>query len=87
MNKRRNFNQDIDKKIEDSGLANLDTEISANEEINLRQFVEECLKQTFTIDDFVKIINALNSNDRYQQHFGIIGLRKILSTGIAIINF
>ena len=31
------------------------------------------------MDDFYKVLQAINSQDRFQQHYGAIGLRKILS--------
>lgn len=45
----------------------------------LRLYVDECLKRTFSMEDFSMIAEHILSKDISKQHFGVIGLRKVLS--------
>jgi len=45
---------------------------------NLQDYIDQCYHQTYSLDQFVEIIEALNSNDLFKQHFAVIGLRKLL---------
>lgn len=45
----------------------------------LAAHIDKCLKQTFHFSQFLELVQAINSNDSFQQHYGIIGIRKILS--------
>ena len=42
-------------------------------------FLEECTLEQYDINDFPTLIASIKSQDRMKQHFGIIGLVKILS--------
>lgn len=48
-------------------------------DLELREYVENCLKRTYTLADFNDIAVCINSEDRMKKHYGVIGLRKILS--------
>ena len=55
-------------------------EANMNEESEkLKALVDECLKKTYTMEDFPFLVDAILSKDVHKQHLGIIGLRKILS--------
>ena len=41
--------------------------------------VYECLKKTYTMEDFPFLVDATFSKDVEKQHMGVIGLRRILS--------
>ena len=45
----------------------------------LKEYIKSVLLEEFTMADFAKIAEAINSQDRFQQHYGVIGLRKLLS--------
>ena len=49
------------------------------EALAIKEYIEKVLKEEFTMADFPKIIEDLYSSDRFQQHYGAIGLRKLLS--------
>ena len=53
-----------------------DQELSA---VALKEYIKKVLLEEFTMADFAKIAEAINSQDRFQQHYGVIGLRKLLS--------
>ena len=67
----------------------MDTEdsVQINENIPIQNFstlkdcVDTWLKHHFIMDDFPKIVEGINSNDLFFQHFGVIGIRKLLSIG------
>jgi len=58
-------------------LGNFGTQSSENQQ--LREFIDQCLKRNFAMEDFFMILEAINSTYRFKQHLGVIGLRKILS--------
>jgi hypothetical protein len=78
LNKRRNFNFEIDKKYPEGNWQGY-SNISSTENAALKAHIDECLKKTYTMNDFFELIEAINSDDRMKQHYGVIGLRKILS--------
>ena len=45
----------------------------------LTVLVYECLKKTYTMEDFPFLVDSIFSKDVQKQHMGVIGLRKILS--------
>lgn len=47
----------------------------------LKAFIEDCLKSVYTMEEFPGVVEAVASKDKFQQYYGVIGLRKILSTG------
>lgn len=75
MSKRRPQIKDQNKlqALEASGVK-LDPNTTA-----LKEYIDKVLQEKFTMNDFFKILDAINSQDRFKQHYGVIGLRKILS--------
>lgn len=75
MKKRRPNIKDQNKlqELENSGVK-LDPNTAA-----LKEYIDKVLQEKFTMADFFKILEAILSNDRFKQHYGVIGLRKILS--------
>lgn len=47
--------------------------------LTLKEYIDKIRKEKFTMADFPKIIEFINSQDKFKQHYGAIGLRKILS--------
>jgi len=54
-----------------------DTNIKVSEDPRL--IIGQYLERNFTLDDFLILLEAISSNDRFQQHLGAISLRKILT--------
>jgi len=52
------------------------------EDPELRECVEQWLKRPFEITELFHVIEAASSSDLFQQHYGVIGLRKLLATGL-----
>ncbi|KRX01871.1 Armadillo-type fold [Pseudocohnilembus persalinus] len=78
LNKKRQFNTTQNQGSMKSDSTSKDNFQGSDE---LRQKVEKWIRQTFTLtNDFQTIVQSINSNDIEQQHYGTIGLRKILST-------
>jgi len=75
MAKRRPQIKDVNKlqALENAGIK-LDANTAA-----LKEYVDKVLQEKFTMQDFFQILNCINSQDRFEQHRGVIGLRKILS--------
>lgn len=49
------------------------------ENSKLKEFIDQTVKKEFTMNDFQTLVAAIKSNDRFEQHYGCIGIRKILS--------
>lgn len=49
------------------------------ENIRLKDYIDQVLAKDFTMRDFPALIEAIRSSDRLQNHYGAIGIRKILS--------
>ena len=47
--------------------------------LTLEDHIDKLLIEKFTMADFPKIIESINSQDKFKQYYGAIGLRKILS--------
>eukprot|EP01017_Pseudomicrothorax_dubius_P029700 TRINITY_DN3638_c0_g1_i5.p1 TRINITY_DN3638_c0_g1~~TRINITY_DN3638_c0_g1_i5.p1 ORF type:complete len:155 (+),score=34.55 TRINITY_DN3638_c0_g1_i5:64-528(+) len=45
----------------------------------MKKHIDTCLTRTFTVNDFYDLAKLINSEDLYDQHLGVIGLRKILA--------
>jgi len=72
----------LENEAEQPENLNINTNILENEttqDPKLRQCIEEWLKQSYTMNDFLQVTQLINSKDLYQDHHGVIGLRKILS--------
>jgi len=41
--------------------------------------IDSALKKVFTLQEFYQLIECVFSNDVLKQHYGVIGIRKILS--------
>jgi len=52
--------------------------IQNQKDLSLQDHIDQCLKQTYKINQFDEIIQALNSNNLFQEYFGVIGLQKLL---------
>jgi hypothetical protein len=46
---------------------------------NLRDWIDQWIKHPFEISELSQLVSAIFSQDRFQQHYGVIGLRKLLS--------
>lgn len=82
--KKRNLLEPLNEnQTESSNTTNVHNSLhDANmgeESDKLKTLVDECLKKTYTMDDFPYLVEAILSKDTHQQHLGTIGLRKILS--------
>jgi len=47
----------------------------------LESHIKECLKRNYTMEDLPKLTQAINSEDRFRQHLGVIGVRMLISVG------
>ena len=47
--------------------------------LTLQEYIDKIKEEKFTMADFPKIIESINSQDKFKQHYGAIGLKKILS--------
>jgi len=45
----------------------------------LRELVDQWLKRVYDVSELFSLVEAAASNDRMKQHYGVIGLRKVLS--------
>lgn len=48
----------------------------------LKMYIDSIIKLKFNMNNFSELIDYLNSDDIFKQHYGVIGIRKILSVGI-----
>lgn len=78
LSKKRNRNLEIDQKIQSGGV-NLGTNLADDKE--LKECINQWLNQNYDMSQFLPLVDAASSNDRFKQHYGVIGLRKILSNG------
>lgn len=53
----------------------------------LRELVDQWLKRNYDISELFSLVEATASGDRMKQHYGVIGLRKILSNGNKLLIF
>lgn len=74
--KKRNRNLDIDQKLQDKNLGE-----NLGEDQELKNCIDKWLRHAFDMSEFPQLVEAASSNDRFKQHYGVIGLRKILSNG------
>lgn len=74
LSKRRNRNLEIDEKIQTGAI---NTNLAKDQE--LKDCIDQWLKKPFEMSEFLSLVESANSNDRFKQHYGVIGLRKILS--------
>lgn len=77
MSKKRNKNLEIDQRIQEghTGTHNLATTEEA------QKIIDEFLKRDFNMNQFGDLVLAAHSEDKVQQHLGVIGIRKLLSNG------
>ena len=67
------------KKRRPMGKDKGELDVLSADDIKLKEYIAQVLKEQFTLQDLLKIGVAINSNDRFERHYGVIGLRKILS--------
>ena len=77
--KKRNRNLDIDQKLQDKNLSQIGE--NAGEDLELKNCIDKWLRHSFDMSEFPQLVEATLSNDKFKQHYGVIGLRKILSNG------
>lgn len=53
--------------------------INSVDNAQLKVYIDQCLKKPYTVNDFPELLQCVYSNDVMKQHYGVIGLRKILS--------
>jgi len=81
IRKIRISNLQIDKQRQVGGFSTLSGAFDSVENIELRKCINEWLQKQFRQEEFLELVAAINNpeNDRLKQHYGMIGLRKILS--------
>jgi len=81
IRKIRISNLQIDKQRQVGGFSTLSGAFDSVENIELRKCINEWLQKQFKQEEFLELVGAINNpeNDRLKQHYGMIGLRKILS--------
>jgi hypothetical protein len=47
----------------------------------LSAYIDECLKRPYEINEFRRLAECAFSEDLFEQHFGVIGLRKLAALG------
>jgi hypothetical protein len=78
LNTKRMFHPDDKTGMKSHGMLDALTAGGSQNE-DLKKYIDSCLMRNFAMEDFFGILEAINTNDRFKQHFGVIGLRKILS--------
>ena len=48
------------------------------ENLELKMFIDDTYSQNFELEDLPTLLKAIESTDRFQQHLGAIGIRKIV---------
>jgi len=81
LRKIRISNLDIEKKRQVGGLSTLGGSFDTPESIELRKCINEWLRRQYKEEEFLELVEAINSDNKMRQHYGAIGLRKILSQG------
>lgn len=62
-------------------------ESSQNKDNNeIIDYVEDCLKKDYDLQDLDELSKDLKSNDRLKQHHGAIGIRKIVTNSTFLLN-
>ena len=61
----------LEKKLENLEVSEQKSELA--------QSVDEWLKNTYNMDEFEKLVEGINSEDLFAQHYGVIGIRKLLA--------
>jgi len=77
--KKRNKNLEIDQKFQDGTIP---TSHNLATDEKLKECIDQWLLKNYDLSELYQLTEAINSDDRAQQHYGIIGLRKILSNGM-----
>ena len=62
------------QELSDAGVLKNTAETTA-----LKNFINQVQEKEFTMADFMQARNGIDSQDRFELHFGTIALRKILS--------
>lgn len=75
--KKRNKNLDIDQQLQGGNISTGAHNLVADQE--LKALIDQWLKKNYDVSELLQLVEAANSNDRAKQHYGVIGLRKILS--------
>lgn len=48
------------------------------ENSKLKQFIDTIQERTFSLQDLPDLLKMIQSNDRFEKHLGVIGLRKVI---------
>jgi len=54
-----------------------------NGKLDNTKLLDEWQERTYTLKDLPELLNAINSSDKLQHHFGAIGIHCLLSQGIS----
>jgi len=49
--------------------------------IPMQEFIADCQKKSYTSEQLSELVTSLNSSNLYRQHYGVIGIRKLISNG------
>ena len=82
MRKIRANNLDFGKRLKSGSLKTTNVSYTAEENLELENHIAEWAKREFHMKEFFELVENINSDNRLKQHFGAIGLRKLLSKGI-----
>jgi len=76
---KRASNLDFERRLQSGSLKTTNVSYSAEENLELENHISEWTNREYTMKEFFDLIENINSHDRLKQHFGAIGLRKLLS--------
>lgn len=65
----------------DAGFTSTNTSFTPAQNEELAKLVNDWKKRDFLMKEFFELVECVKSLDRTKQHYGIIGLRKLLSKG------
>jgi len=77
LGRKRNRNLENEQKVHGGPIS-----YNLVEDPQLRECVDQWIRRPFDVSELVKVIEALCSTDLFQQHYGVIGIRKLLSSGL-----
>jgi len=83
---KRASNLDFERRLQSGSLKTTNVSYSAEENLELENHISEWTNREYTMKEFFDLIENINSHNRLKQHFGAIGLRKLLSKGIHFQN-
>ena len=77
MFQKRRRNLGLDQQIEETHFATENDDNALVKDPQLKKMLPEWLKHKFDMSMFTALAEGVLSNDYYQQHYGLIGIRKL----------